>query len=158
MVVSMLWHEFIKSITSNDTSWNGYSEWRVISQDMVNQFADVTGDYNLLHIGNNVESLGTFKGGVAHGFLLLSLLSSFGYEVFSAMPENSFSVNYGFDRIRFMHPVYIGAKIRAYFKLYKYDLRLRDQIFLFFDSKIEIENSPRLALKARWIIAIKKTI
>ena len=58
-----------------------------------------------------------FGGPVAHGFLTLSLLPSLLKGVLPAQPWVAFELNYGFERVRFVSPVPMGARVRARAKL-----------------------------------------
>lgn len=90
----------------------GYSEWMEITQERVNQFADATGDHQWIHIDvERSKKESPFGGPVAHGYLTLSLgpvlmpqvVMTNGYKM---------GVNYGTNKIRFMSPVPVGAKLR----------------------------------------------
>ena len=49
-----------------------------VTQDKINQFADVTGDHQWIHIDiERAKRESPFKGPVAHGFLTLSLIPAF---------------------------------------------------------------------------------
>lgn len=98
-------------------------EWLTITQDRVDQFANVTGDHQWLH--NDVERAKTespFKTTIAHGFLTLSLLP---YLTDSVDPERpayanaKMTVNYGLNQVRFPYPVKTGSVIRAHSRLIK---------------------------------------
>jgi acyl dehydratase len=91
-----------------------------------------------------------FGGTVAHGFLTLSMLSAMAYD---AMPlRGEMSVNYGFDRIRFLAPVPSGARVRARFALAGSEERSPGETTHHWDVTVEIEGAAeRPALVARWI-------
>src|SRR3546814_19598848 len=52
----------------------GTSEWVLVDQDMINKFADATGDHQFIHIDAEKAKLTPFGGTIAHGFLPLSLI------------------------------------------------------------------------------------
>ena len=52
----------------------GFSEWRTVSQEQVNAFADATGDHQWIHVDPEAAAHGPFGTTIAHGFLMLSLL------------------------------------------------------------------------------------
>ncbi|MDA4635989.1 MaoC/PaaZ C-terminal domain-containing protein, partial [Escherichia coli] len=59
----------------------GCSEWRVVSQDMIDKFADATDDHQFIHTDPERAAKETpFGGTIAHGFLTISLLSTLAYE------------------------------------------------------------------------------
>ncbi|MEN0047360.1 MAG: MaoC family dehydratase [Bacteroidota bacterium] len=91
----------------------GLSEWLEITQENINTFAKLTRDEQWIHV--DVErSLkeSPFKQPVAHGFLVLSFASYFGYECFE-VKGFVMGVNYGMNKVRFISPVAAGAKIRG---------------------------------------------
>ncbi|MRX51140.1 MaoC family dehydratase [Paracoccus sp. S-4012] len=88
---------------------------RLISQEMIDAFAVLTGDDQFIHTDPVRAAATPFGGTVAHGFLLLSLLSALSYEALPGLPGQRVSVNAGFDRIRFVRPCPAGATVRAVF-------------------------------------------
>ena len=54
----------------------GYTEWREMTQDRVNQFADVTDDHQFIHVDVERAKATPFGGTIAHGYLSLSLLGA----------------------------------------------------------------------------------
>jgi len=98
-------------------------DWLTITQDRVDQFADVTEDHQWLH--NDVERAekeSPFKTTIAHGFLTLSLLPRLTDSVSSdepAYPKAKMTVNYGLNQVRFPYPVKTGSVIRAHSRLIK---------------------------------------
>lgn len=134
----------------------GSSKWQIIDQTLINKFAQLSQDFNFIHTCP-IEAKNTkFGGTIAHGFLSLSLLSKFAKEALPRFDESYLVLNYGFDKIRFMQYIKVGSRIRANFTLNKYDSRLSECIFIYYDVIIEIENCKKPALKARWIMAITK--
>lgn len=98
----------------------GYSEWHTISQEQVNQFADATGDHQWIHIDVERAKAGPFGGPIAHGYLTLSLTPALMVEALQ-LKGVSMGVNYGANKVRFMSPVPVGAKLRLGAKLLSVD-------------------------------------
>ncbi len=89
------------------------SDWIGIPQEKVQQFADVTGDRQWIHI--DVERSHTespFGGTIAHGFLTLSLLPTM-MESAVTMSDVKMAVNYGLNKVRFPAPVPVGSWLRG---------------------------------------------
>jgi len=87
--------------------------WFEISQDRISQFAEATGDHQWIHVDRaRAAAESPFKTTIAHGFLTLSLLSTFIREAiqFSGL---RMAINYGLNRVRFVSPVPAGARVRA---------------------------------------------
>jgi acyl dehydratase len=98
----------------------GTSDWLLVDQARIDQFAAVTGDDQWIHVDPVRAANGMFGTTVAHGFLTLSLLPFF---VRSAYKVNGarMSVNYGLNRVRFPAPVPVGSRLRAHYKLISVD-------------------------------------
>lgn len=89
----------------------GVSDWVLIDQDRVNRFAEVTGDFQWIHV--DVERATRERGGtVAHGYLTLSLVPGL-IETLLTFENVSHGLNYGADRLRFTAPVTVGKRVRA---------------------------------------------
>lgn len=94
----------------------GTSDWLLIDQQRVNQFADATGDHQWIHVDVERAKTGPFGGTIAHGFLTLSLLPAFFATAFQ-IKETKSGLNYGLDKVRFIAPVRVGGRLRAKFRL-----------------------------------------
>jgi acyl dehydratase len=91
----------------------GPSEWRQVTQDLIDQFADVSGDDQWIHVDTErAKTESPFGTTVAHGNLTLSMIDGFR----SGLMEPSgfkMGVNYGWNKVRFPAPVPAGSRIRA---------------------------------------------
>ena len=95
----------------------GISKWFTIDQERINKFADVTEDWQYIHV-DPVAAMNTpFDGAIAHGFLTVSLLSAMYYDAVPELEGSELGVNYGFDKIRFLSPVRAGSRVRGHFCL-----------------------------------------
>jgi acyl dehydratase len=90
----------------------GYSEWLTMEQDRVNQFADATDDHQWIHVDAERAKAGPFGATIAHGYLTLSLVSSFLSQIVEVRGFE-FAVNYGTNKVRFPAPVKVGSRIRG---------------------------------------------
>ena len=123
--------------------------WFTIDQARIDDFAEVCQDRQFIHVDPARAARSRFGGTIAHGFLTLSLLSAMAYD---AMPLGAaLSVNYGFDRIRFLSPVPAGARVRARFSVVRTEERVPGETTLHWDVNVEIEGAERPALVARWL-------
>ncbi len=89
----------------------GPSDWLEVTQDRVDTFADATDDHQWIHVDPERAAEGPFGGPIAHGFLSLSLLIPLQTQVFDVEGVST-KVNYGLDKVRFVSPVKVGARIR----------------------------------------------
>src|SRR5690606_38534830 len=92
-----------------------------------------------------------YGGTIAHGFLLLSLLSAMTYETLPPLKGAKMAINQGFDNLRFIAPVRSGARIRTRYVMAKANVRPSGVVQLTYDITIEIENSAKPALTASWL-------
>ena len=98
----------------------GVSEWHLVTQETINEFADVTGDDYWIHT-DPVRAVDTpFGGTIAHGYYTLSLAPMFAYAMFS-LEGFAFGVNYGVNRVRFPAPMPVGERVRMRAKLLAVD-------------------------------------
>jgi acyl dehydratase len=94
--------------------FGNWSEPVEISQEMINQFADVTGDHQWIHIDvERSKRESPFKSPVAHGFLTLSLIPRLSMPIGVQIVGANATVNYGANKLRFVSPVPAGAKIHG---------------------------------------------
>jgi acyl dehydratase len=90
----------------------GVSEWVAITQDRIDMFADATGDRQWIHVDPERAAEGPFGATIAHGYLTLSMLPFLGAQVF-AFAGHVARLNYGLNKVRFVAPVRVGAKVRS---------------------------------------------
>lgn len=129
----------------------GLSPWRMVTQQMIDQFAAATDDHQFIHVDPVRAAAETpFGGTIAHGFLLLSLLSAMANDTLPPLEGSNMAINHGFENLRFSAPVKTGARIRARFVLASMKARPSGMIQMNYDVTIEIENSQKPALTARW--------
>ena len=91
----------------------GISNWMTITQDMIDSFAKTTEDTQWIHVDPEKSAkYSPYKKTVAHGFLVLSLVSKFCFETLK-IKDIAMGVNYGLDKVRFMNATPVGASLRA---------------------------------------------
>jgi acyl dehydratase len=89
----------------------GVSEWHPVTQEAIDEFAEVTGDHQWIHVDVERAKQTPFGGTIAHGYYTLSLAPMFSYSMFS-LEGFAFGVNYGLNRVRFPAPMPVGGKVR----------------------------------------------
>lgn len=130
----------------------GLSDWVVINQERINKFAKLTEDEQFIHIDPERASKETpFGGTVAHGFLTLSMLVKLAESALPKIKDVKFTINYGFDKIRFIYPVAANSNLRARFILKEVEERSLTQIMTKWDVSVEIKNVERPAIVATWV-------
>ena len=90
----------------------GPTEWQQMTQERVNQFAEVTGDHNFIHVDPARAQKTPFGGTIAHGYLTLSLLGPISQQLL-VVSDAATSINYGLNKLRFPAPLPVGADFRG---------------------------------------------
>lgn len=129
----------------------GVSDWVTIDQDMINRFADLTGDHQFIHVNPELAAQTPFGGTIAHGFLVLSLIAKFGQSADFVMEGVTMGVNYGFDKVRLVAPVRTGKRVRARFVLKDMVERASGQWLSTLGVTVEIEGEAKPAIIADWL-------
>ena len=93
------------------------TDWFTVTQDQINNFAEVTMDHQWIHVDEERSKYGPFGKTIAHGHLTLSIMGHLPRpDDHSGLPKLSgqkMGINYGFDKVRFPAPVPVGARIRS---------------------------------------------
>ena len=127
------------------------SRWLMVDQVRIDDFARVTEDEQFIHVDRERASATAFRGTVAHGFLTLSLLSAMAYSALPRIEGAVHGVNYGFDKVRFIHPVRSGSQVRGHFTLQAVTPRSAREWQLSYAVSVEIEGTQKPALAATWL-------
>ena len=125
----------------------GYTEWLEITQDRVNLFADAVDDQQWIHVDPERAASGPFGAPIAHGFLTLSLATKFWTDLLDVEGVTT-KVNYGLDKVRFISPVKVGAKVRMTAVIAEV-AEIAGGYQLTVDQTIEIEGGTKPAVVAR---------
>lgn len=130
----------------------GVSDWFDVTQENVNTFADVTLDHQFIHIDPVKAAETPFGGTIAHGFYTMSMLSHFAETGCGiTMSDAKMGVNYGCDKLRFINPVRVGARIRGRSVLLEAEEKQPGQFLFKQRITVEIENVDKPALIAEWL-------
>ena len=119
----------------------GPSEWVTISQAMIDDFANATGDRQWIHVDPERASREAPGGKtIAHGFLTLSLIPMLGAKTDGPKIEGiKMGVNYGGNKVRFLAPVRSGKRVRSHVKLLELDEKRPGQWQQTNEITVEIE-------------------
>ena len=129
----------------------GVSRWFTIDQTRVDKFADLTEDWQYIHVDPDAAKKTPFNGTIAHGFLTVSLLSAMYYDAVPVIEGSNLGINYGFDKLRFLSPVKVGSKVRGHFELSDIREVRPFEISTTWRVEVEIEGFDKPALVAHWI-------
>ena len=145
--------EHFKADVGND---EGTGDWFEVTQDQIDQFADITHDHQFIHVDPARAKDTPFGTTIAHGFLTLSMLThlSAGTSSAPANPEKYagvlMGINYGFNKVRFVSPVKVGSRIRARGVTANVELK-GSAIEVARNFTVEIEGEDKPALVAEWV-------
>lgn len=132
----------------------GASNWVTLDQATIDAHAEVTGDRDWIH--NDVERAtreGPFGAPIAQGSLILGNLVRMQEQVIRTVDDIglAYALNYGFDRVRFVHPVRAGERIRAHLRFGGVTDRGDGSRVVHLDVEVEIDGRDRPALVAAWL-------
>ncbi len=130
----------------------GPTDWLEVAQDRVNLFADATDDHQWIHVDPERAANGPFGGTIAHGLLTLSLLPHFTHQLYT-VDNIAMAINYGYNKVRFITPVRVGAKIRARAQIAKVD-QLDGAVQATVTVTVEIDGSDKPAAVAESIVRL----
>ena len=130
------------------------SDWTQVTQEQINKFADATKDFQWIHVDVEKATKGPFGKTIAHGFLTLSHLPFFSYQVPLKFEGAKMSINYGLDKVRFINPVVSGAKIRDRIVLSGLEERPDNRVLMIQTHTIEIEGQEKPACVAQALAMI----
>ena len=132
----------------------GTTDYRQITQEQINLFADATDDHQWIHTDPERAKDGPFGAPIAHGFLTLSLIIPFWGELFDVEGVTT-KVNYGLDKVRFTSPVKVGSKVRMQATIADVtEVKGGAQIKV--NATIEIEGQERPAVVAEFLARFYK--
>ena len=130
----------------------GVSGWISIAQERIDQFAEATDDRQWIHVDvDRANRESPFGAPVAHGYLTLSLLPRMVIEAVTFTPKKT-GINYGLDKVRFIAPVPVGARIRGHVALRSVERRDLQTLQIGLSVTIEIEGSEKPACIAESIV------
>ena len=128
----------------------GVSSWIDMEQDRIDAFADVTEDWQYIHVDKEKAANSPFGSTIAHGLLTLALLPRMAAECLPKPDGKSTGVNYGFDQVRFLSPVPAGSQIRGRFVL-EDCIEIRPGTHRLITSvTVEIKGQDKPALVSKW--------
>jgi acyl dehydratase len=133
----------------------GVSEWVAVDQQMIDKFADCTGDRQWIHVDiERARRESPFRTPIAHGYLTLSLVATLAQDL-GIMPENTQAAfNYGLDKVRFVAPVKAGARVRLRTTLMSVEEKGPGQYLMKAGNTVEIDGDERPALVAETLVML----
>lgn len=129
----------------------GVSDWFLVTQERISQFAATTEDHQWIHEDRERAARESPYGTtIAHGFLTLSLIGHLAGQVFRVKGVRM-SVNYGLNRVRFPAAVPADSKIHARVALTGLK-ELADCVEAEVRVTVEGENASKPCCVAEWLM------
>jgi acyl dehydratase len=125
----------------------GASDWVPVTQEMIDQFAEATGDNQWIHVDPERAARGPFGTTIAHGYLTLSLIPMLVRQVLT-IEGVGMGVNYGLNRCRFPAPVPSGCRVRGDVALQSVDQLDGGTVQLVLHVTITAENADKASCVA----------
>jgi acyl dehydratase len=133
----------------------GVSPWHGVTQSQIDQFAEITGDHQWIHVDPaRARRESPYKTTIAHGFLTVSMLSQLINEAIQIEGDFKLRVNYGFNRLRFTGAVPSGSRIRGRFTLQSVKDVVNQAdggVEIAWLATVEVEGRDKPALVAEWL-------
>jgi acyl dehydratase len=128
------------------------SGWVTVTQERITRFADVTEDHQWIHIDAERAARDSPYGTtIAHGFLTLSLISALVRDAI-AVGGQSRTINYGFNKVRFVSPVPAGARIRARVTPFSIEPIEPGVTHVAWNIVVERDGGDKPCLVAEWLV------
>jgi acyl dehydratase len=140
----------LEEFVAAEGSQLGPTDWLEVTQERVNLFADATDDHQWIHVDPERAANGPFGATIAHGLLTLSLLPHFTSQMYT-VDNIAMAINYGYNKVRFITPVKVGARIRARGEVTAIN-KLEGAVQATTTITVEIEGSEKPAAVAESII------
>jgi acyl dehydratase len=130
----------------------GVTKWLRVTHERIEQFAGATEDRQWIHVDRARASKESPYGAtIAHGFLTLSLMSRFVFDVMRIEGGLRLAVNYGLNRVRFPAAVRVDSRIRARVGLPGFK-EIADSVEAIYSVVVEIEGAEKPGCVAEWIV------
>lgn len=131
----------------------GISDWRVVTQEMIDGFANITGDRQWIHVdAQRAKHASPFGSTIAHGFLTLALISQLHAESVQ-IGGVAQVLNYGLNRVRFPAPVRAGGEIRSHSVLQGFEEK-DGSVQATWQITVEIKGASKPAMVAEWVLRL----
>jgi acyl dehydratase len=131
----------------------GQSEWATLDAALISSFGALTGDEHWMHVDRErARADGPFGDVIAHGFLLLSLVTGLANQCYAVENARRWT-NYGLDRVRFTAPVTPSDAVRLSLTLTSIEVS-GTGFRLVLGCRLDLRGSSRPAMVADWIVLI----
>lgn len=128
------------------------SPWHEVTQEAIRQFADVTDDFQWIHVDpERARNESPYGGTIAHGFLTLSLISHLLREAVGAIEGTRMSINYGLNKVRFPSALPGGSRVRGRCTLQRLD-EVEGGVQATWAVVVERDGADKPCCAAEWLV------
>ena len=125
--------------------------WLTITQEMINDFAKATQDFQWLHVDlEKIKKYSPFKKPIAHGFMSVALLSKLLMDLI-AVDSSTMGINYGLNKVRFPSPVLVDSQIQIQGKISHIEAYGENGIKITWNCSVAIRDNDKPACVAEFI-------
>ncbi|MCB0630928.1 MAG: MaoC family dehydratase [Saprospiraceae bacterium] len=130
------------------------SDWITVTQQMINDFAQATGDHQWIHVDEEkAAQYAPFGCTIAHGFLSVSLFSRLLNSMYQ-VEDLKLGINYGLNKVRFPAPVPVNSRVRLQAALLAADEYGDSGLKVSWECALEIEHHPKPACVGEWVVLL----
>nr|MBC7612104.1 MaoC family dehydratase [Pseudopedobacter sp.] len=143
--------ECLKEFSANEGKILPPGAWMIITQEMINDFAKATLDFQWIHVDvEKAIKYSPFKKPVAHGFMSVSLISKMLGDLLQ-VKSVKMGVNYGLNKVRFPNAVLVDNKLRLNCKIAVIEAYLENGVKVTWQCSVEIEGADKPACVAEFM-------
>jgi acyl dehydratase len=125
--------------------------WFTINQEMINDFAKATQDFQCVHVDlEKIKKYSPFKKAIAHGFMSVSLLSKLLTDLIT-VDSATMGVNYGLNKVRFPNPVLVDSQIRLHTTISAMESYGENGLKITWNCTVEIQGTEKPACVAEFL-------
>ena len=137
----------------------GVSDWKLIDQNSIDQFSELTGDAGPIHNDPELSrQIAPFGGTIVQGFMMLSCLTGFAKGLRLPQKAVAYRLNYGFDKVRIINPVPVDSRIRGRFHMRNLEPRGESGALMTLEVVVEVEGIKEPALVAEWLAYLQLSL
>ncbi len=141
----------LAEIKASEGKFLGTTEWRVITQKMIDDFANATLDFQWIHVDAERAEQTPVGSTIAHGFLTLSLAAKFLEELLNIVSVKM-AINYGLNKVRFINVVPVNARLQMSATIKSVEDFADNGVKITIDAVIHIEGQTKPACVLEWIV------
>lgn len=126
-------------------------EWLTVTQEMINDFAKATHDFQWLHVDiEKAQKYSPFKKPIAHGFMSVALLSKMLMDLM-VVESSKMGINYGLNKVRFPNPLLVDSKIRLHSEIINIEVYSENGLKITWNCSVEVKDQEKPACVAEFL-------